>query len=137
MFSWHNFKKCASFFLIHFLALEILNLKKKQLLSTCKQKPRFSYFSEISRTTKFWNGRPVFFSKKCLLELAIVKTFIFFFKKSWFLYTSEYFRKICFVDENKNYSVPQTLLRDIVAKTAFKKRRTFNVSTVGNFSVQC
>ena len=35
----------------------------------------------------------------------------------------------------KHYSVLKTLLQDIGAKTGFKKRRTFNVLTVGNISV--
>ena len=36
----------------------------------------------------------------------------------------------------KPYSVLQILLEDLVLKTAFKKRRTFNVLTVGNISVR-
>ena len=127
---------CQFFFNSLFSSWDI-KLKKKTIAFYLQTETTFFLFFRDLKNYKVLKWQASFFSKKCLLELAIVKTFIFFFKKSWFLYTSEYFRKICFVDENKNYSVPQTLLRDIVAKTAFKKRRTFNVSTVGNFSVQC
>ena len=60
-------------------------IKKNNWFLLEKQKPHFSYFSEISWTTKkFWNCRPVFFSKKCLLDLAIVKTSFFFLKRAGF-----------------------------------------------------
>ena len=76
-----------------------------------------------------------FFSKKCLLDLAIVKTSIFFKKRAGFSVLVNISVKYALLMKIKHYSVLETLLQDLVAKTAFKKWRTFKVLTVGNISV--
>ena len=138
-----------SVLLIYFLALEILNLKKATgfymqigtrffLLFRYLKK---LFWEVISRSYLFQTLQEVlelqdsFFSKKCLLDFTIVKTFNFFHKRADFsILVNISVKYLCFVYEKTLFSTTSTTLRSC-CQNYFQKRRAFNVSTVGNISV--
>ena len=95
----------------------------------------FLFFRDLIKCKEVLKLQASFFSKKCLLDLAIVKTSFFFKKRAGFSVLMNISVKYALLMKIKHYSVLETLLQDLVAKTTFKKWRTFKVLTVGNISV--
>ena len=95
----------------------------------------FLFFRDLMNYKEVLKLQASFFQRKMSSWLSYCQFFFFFKKGAGFSVLVNLSVKYASLMKIKHYSVLKTLLQDIGAKTGFKKRRTFNVFTVGNISV--